>query len=42
MQFGGTAAGRDLGDVAEEVPDLLERRRYLELILDQHRDSFFA
>jgi hypothetical protein len=41
-QRGARQAGRDLGDVVEELPDLLDRLSDLELVLDQHRVSFLV
>ena len=41
-QLRARQARRDLGDVVEELPDLLDRLSDLELVLDQHRVSFLT
>jgi hypothetical protein len=41
-QLRARQAGCDLGDVLEELPDLLDRLGDLELILDQHRVSLLV
>ena len=41
-QLGARQARGHLRDVVEELPDLLDRLSDLELVLDQHRVSFFT
>jgi hypothetical protein len=40
-EFGARQARGHLGDIVEELPDLLDRLSDLELVLDQHRVSLF-
>ena len=41
-ELGARQARGHLGDVVEELPDLLDRLSDLELVLDQHRVSLFT
>jgi hypothetical protein len=41
-QLGARQAAGHLRDVVEELPDLVDRRRDLEIAFDQHRVPFFT